>query len=80
MDAFMMAFVDELEKIAKKKMPHFTEQDRPQGVKKVYKALEHDEGKKREMQARYGGAHKAVAARIAARQGKVGKQKQRASL
>ena len=47
-------------------MPHFTEQDRPKKVKDIYKAL------KRE----HPGMPAEMKARIAARQGKPGKQKQ----
>jgi hypothetical protein len=47
-------------------MPSFTEQDRPEGVKKIYRALKREHP---EMPA-------AMKARIAARQGKPGKQKQ----
>lgn len=50
----------------KRKMPHFTDQDRPESVKRIYRALERDH---QEMPA-------AMKARIAARQGKPGKQKQ----
>lgn len=66
-----------LEKLAarKKKMPHFTEQNRPEGVKKVYRALKKG-GKPAEMRGRYGKEWKGVAARIASRQGPPGKQKQ----
>lgn len=56
----------QLEKLAKKDMPSFTAQDRPEGVKKIYRALKRDHPK---MPA-------AMKARIAARQGKPGKQKQ----
>jgi hypothetical protein len=58
----------QLEKEAKKKkdMPGFTEQDRPKKVKDIYRALKRDHPK---MPA-------AMKARIAARQGKPGKQKQ----
>lgn len=73
---FEEAFLDEIEKLAKKKMPHFTEQDRPEGVKKVYRALAHRSKKAEDMRKRYGKNWKEVAARIAARQGKKGKQKQ----
>lgn len=53
-------------KTAKKDMPHFTEQDRPEKVKDIYRAL------KRE----HPGMPAEMKARIAARQGKPGKQKQ----
>jgi hypothetical protein len=60
-----------MEKFAKKRkkkkdMPPFTEQDRPAKVKEIYRALKRDHP---EMPA-------AMKARIAARQGKPGKQKQ----
>jgi hypothetical protein len=71
---FDEAFRDEISKIARK-MPHFTEQDRPEGVKDVYRALAHRSDKKADMRERYGKNWKEVAARIAARQGKPGKQK-----
>ena len=70
-------FTDELQKIAgekeKRDMPSFTKQDRPEGVKKVYRALE-DPEKVKELKARYGNRWEEVKARIAARQGKRGKQ------
>ena len=47
-------------------MPHFTEQDRPKKVKEIYKALKRDHP---DMPAE-------MKARIAARQGKPGKQHQ----
>lgn len=53
-------------KTAKKDMPHFTEQDRPEKVKDIYRAL------KRE----HPGMPAEMKARIAARQGKPGKQHQ----
>ena len=53
-------------KTAKKDMPSFTSQDRPESVKKIYRALKRDHP---EMPAE-------MKARIAARQGKPGKQKQ----
>ena len=58
-------FCSHMVKIAKD-MPPFLEQDRPEGVKKVYRALKRDHP---EMPAE-------MKARIAARQGKPGKQKQ----
>lgn len=54
------------EKIAARDMPHFTDQNRPESVKKIYKAL------KREHPRMAAGEK----ARIAARQGKPGKQHQ----
>lgn len=56
----------EIEKAAKRDMPAFTEQDRPAKVKEIYRAL------KRE----HPGMPAEMKARIAARQGKPGKQKQ----
>jgi len=50
----------------KSAMPSFLDQDRPESVKKIYRALKRDHP---EMPA-------AMKARIAARQGKPGKQKQ----
>ena len=47
-------------------MPHFTDQDRPESVKRIYRALKKSHT---DMPA-------AVKARIAARQGKPGKQHQ----
>jgi len=47
-------------------MPHFTEQDRPKKVKEIYRALKRD----------HPGMPAEMKARIAARQGKPGKQKQ----
>ena len=56
-----------MEKVAAKKdMPDFIKQDRPKKVKEIYKALKKDHP---EMPA-------AMKARIAARQGKPGRQKQ----
>lgn len=52
--------------MAKKDMPSFTDQDRPEAVKKIYRALKR---KHPEMSAE-------MKARIAARQGKPGKQHQ----
>lgn len=74
--AFARGLADGMTKLApkdakKRKMPHFTDQDRPEGVKKVYRALKK---KAPEMRMRYGGNWKEVAARVAARQGKTGKQ------
>jgi hypothetical protein len=60
---------DDIEKFAKEKkkdMPSFTEQDRPEKVKDIYRALKRDHP---EMSAE-------MKARIAAKQGKPGKQKQ----
>jgi len=54
------------EKLAKKDMPSFTEQDRPEKVKEIYRALKRDHP---DMPAE-------MKARIAARQGKPGKQEQ----
>lgn len=54
-----------IEKIARG-MPHFTEQKRPAKVKEIYRALKREHP---EMPA-------SMKARIAARQGKPGKQKQ----
>ncbi len=54
-----------IEKIARD-MPSFTKQDRPAKVKEIYRALKRDHP---EMPA-------SMKARIAARQGKPGKQKQ----
>jgi hypothetical protein len=55
-----------LVKLAKKDMPSFTEQDRPEKVKDIYRALKRDHP---DMPAE-------MKARIASRQGKPGKQKQ----
>ena len=58
---------------AKKKMPHFTEQDRPRKAKEIYEAM--TEGSSaRELKQRYGKRWKEVAARVAGRHGKPGKQ------
>lgn len=54
-----------IEKIARK-MPSFTKQDRPAKVKEIYRALKRDHP---EMPA-------SMKARIASRQGRVGKQAQ----
>lgn len=76
-NAFFAGFVDELEKCAKeRKMPHFTEQDRPKKVKDIYKAMTHRKAGLSELKKRYGTRAKEVAARVAARQGKPGKQRQ----
>jgi len=56
----------QLQKRAKKDMPSFTEQDRPKKVKEIYRALKRD----------HPNMPAAEKARIAARQGKPGKQKQ----
>ena len=63
------------EKKKKKDMPSFTKQDRPESVKKIYRALKKPKSA-RKMRERYGKDWKAVAARIAARQGQRGKQEQ----
>lgn len=55
-----------MEKIAKRDMPSFTSQDRPKKVKEIYRALKREHPT---MPAE-------MKARIAARQGKPGKQKQ----
>jgi hypothetical protein len=65
-DILDAAFAFGFEKEARKHMPHFTEQDRPEATKKIYKAL------KRE----HPGMPAEMKARIAGRQGKPGKQKQ----
>jgi hypothetical protein len=65
MGSKMKALGAEVEKTARD-MPHFTEQDRPKKVKEIYRAL------KRE----HPGMPAEMKARIAARQGKPGKQKQ----
>jgi hypothetical protein len=57
---------EELLKVAKHGMPHFTDQDRPKKVKEIYRAIKRDHP---EMPA-------AMKARIASRQGKKGKQHQ----
>ena len=58
-------FYDAMTKEAKKDMPDFTEQDRPAKVKEIYKALKRD----------HPGMPAEMKARIAAKQGKPGKQK-----
>lgn len=60
------AEIDWMLKNAKRNMPGFTEQDRPEGVKSVYKALKRD----------HPGMPAGMKARIASRQGKPGKQEQ----
>lgn len=72
------SLMEELKKIAKEEndMPSFLKQDRPEDVKDIYRALTRDEEQAREMKKRYGKDWKEVAARIAARQGKAGKQEQ----
>jgi len=63
----VLASIDrQVEKRAKKDMPHFTDQDRPKKVKDIYRALKRD----------HPGMPAEQKARIAARQGKPGKQKQ----
>ena len=61
-----MTLITELAKAAAKDMPDFEDQDRPESVKNIYRALKRDHP---EMPAE-------MKARIAARQGKKGKQKQ----
>jgi hypothetical protein len=74
-DAFERSFLSELDKIAKD-MPSFLKQDRPEKVKDIYQALTRRKGSTKEMKGRYGKDWKEVAARIASRQGKPGKQEQ----
>lgn len=62
----LVAIDRQLQKRAGKDMPSFTDQDRPESVKKIYRALKRDHP---EMPAEQ-------KARIAAKQGKPGKQKQ----
>jgi hypothetical protein len=62
----VLAALDAMVKTAKRDMPSFTKQDRPAKVKEIYRALKRDHP---EMPA-------AMKARIAARQGKPGKQRQ----
>lgn len=64
MDTYTIGF--QLGKQAKRDMPGFTEQKRPEGVKKIYRKLKEEKP----------GMPAAMKARIAARQGKPGKQKQ----
>jgi hypothetical protein len=68
MDECRKRLVQVAVKLAAKKrdMPDFTKQDRPEGVKNVYRALKREHP---EMPAE-------MKARIASRQGKPGKQKQ----
>lgn len=61
----------EFTKLAKKKMPHFAEQDRPAKAKEIYKAMKEESS---DMKSRYGNRWKEVAARVAGRHGKPGKQ------
>lgn len=62
---FEDAFINEIEKLGKK-MPHFTDQDRPKKVKDIFRALKREHpGMKAEKKAR-----------IAAKFGKPGVQKQ----
>jgi hypothetical protein len=77
--AFMGGFLDEIVKIAKekeRKMPSFLKQERPEGVKHIYRAMTRRSENMRELKKRYGSRAKEVAARVAARQGKRGKQHQ----
>lgn len=72
-----MNFWSGMAKIAQKKhkMPHYVEQDRPEKSKEIYTAM--TTGKDgRELRERYGKKWKEVAARVATRQGKSGKQHQ----
>ena len=66
MDNVDLDFFNAITKEAKKEMPHFTEQDRPEKVKEIYRALKRDHPN---MPAE-------MKARIAAKQGKPGKQEQ----
>ena len=64
-DILDVAFESGIEKCARD-MPSFLRQDRPEAVKKIYRALKRD----------HPGMPAEMKARIAARQGKPGKQKQ----
>ena len=61
--AFEAGLADGVKQAAKRDMPSFLSQDRPESVKKIYRALKKDHP---EMPA-------AMKARIAARQGRPGK-------
>ncbi len=64
--AFNIGFADGVEKTAARDMPSFLRQDRPESVKKIYRALKKD----------HPGMPAAMKARIAARHGRPGKQHQ----
>jgi hypothetical protein len=70
--AMMGGFNDELEKIARD-MPSFLDQNRSKGVKKVYRGLSKPKAVA-DLKKRYGARWEEVKARIAAKQGKSGKQ------
>lgn len=58
-------------KVAKKKMPSFTDQNRSAKSKEIYTAMK---GESADLKKRYGSRWKEVAARVAGRHGKPGKQ------
>lgn len=74
--SFFVGFMDELEKSANKDMPSFLRQDRPQKTKEIYRAMTRRKGEAKDLRRRYGKDWKEVAARVASRQGKRGKQSQ----
>ena len=63
---WQIIFKNELEKLCKHDMPHFTSQNRPEKTKAIYKALKR----------KYPDMPVEMKARIAIRQGEPGKQEQ----